>query len=125
MSGQPGRDRRRRATTFSVRIRSLRKQYSRSPNTNEFFFRFLTRAPHLRKLNLSNNRRITIKSHAYLSELKTLRELYLSGCALLSGSHQLSLALDKLTLSSEASIDGFVEAPYGYLTTSTRLPSGD
>lgn len=81
----------------------------------------LKRATELVKLDLSNNRGITISSHRHLSELINLKELHLAGCSLLTSQHKLTNTVRQLSLSCDLHLNGFNEAPYSYVTNTNEL----
>lgn len=86
-----------------------------------YFSRPLKRATELVKLDLSNNRGITISSHRHLSELINLKELHLAGCSLLTSQHKLTNTVRQLSLSCDLHLNGFNEAPYSYVTNTNEL----
>lgn len=78
--------------------------------------RALSDADQIMELNLSCNWLITAESHKCISQVKTLKKLYLDGCSPLTKNHELDLPFCKLTLSSDMHISNHFEMPYKCIT---------
>lgn len=89
--------------------------YNSQLHNGYLFCRSLKKADQISRLDLSCNRKITLRSHTFLSELRDLKELNLAGCDLLTVSNKLVLPFCSVALSSEFNENIFKDAPYGLI----------